>query len=59
MGIVNNNACKRYSIYANPEHVHIHELCLYIENQPEQSKIQSFAGEYDGYVEFYQQIIIG
>jgi REP element-mobilizing transposase RayT len=22
-GIVNNNACKMYSIYANPEHVHL------------------------------------
>jgi len=107
-GIVNNNGCKMYSIYANPEHVHIlvsrspqldeeslatiianssekfindnrlcvgifqwqqscsafsvskrniHELCLYIENQPEHHKTKSFAEEYEGYVKFYQQTI--
>jgi REP element-mobilizing transposase RayT len=107
-GIVGNNGCKMYSIYANPEHVHflvsrspqldeealativanssekfindnrlcvgvfqwqqscsafsvskrsIHDLCLYIENQPEHHKTKSFAEEYDDYVKFYQQTI--
>ncbi|MDR0824815.1 MAG: transposase [Prevotella sp.] len=108
-GIVNNNGCKMYSIYANPEHVHflvsrapsldeetlatiianssekfindnrlcvgifqwqqsfsafsvskryIHELCEYIENQPNHHKIKSFSEEYNGYIKFYQQTII-
>ena len=42
-GIVNNNDCKLYSIYANPEHVHIQK--------------QSFEDEYEKYVKFYQQTI--
>jgi REP element-mobilizing transposase RayT len=107
-GIVNNNGCKMYSIYANPEHVHflvsraanmdeetlativanssekfinanrlcvgifqwqqscsafsvskrnIHDLCMYIENQKEHHKIQSYDKEYEGYIKFYQQTV--
>ncbi|GHU72034.1 hypothetical protein FACS189413_14540 [Bacteroidia bacterium] len=40
-GIVNNNGCRLYSIYANPEH----------------HKTKSFAEEYESYVKFYQQTI--
>jgi REP element-mobilizing transposase RayT len=107
-GIVNNNGCKMYSIYANPEHVHflvsrspqideeslatiiadssekfindnrlcvgifqwqqscsafsvskrnIPDLCVYIENQKEHHKKQSYSEEYERYIKFYQQTI--
>jgi hypothetical protein len=36
----------------------IHELCLYIENQPEHHKTKTFSEECEGYVKFYQQTII-
>ena len=105
-GIVNNNACHLYTIYANPEHVHflvsrapdmdeeslatiiansserfindnklcaglfqwqqscsafsvskrdISKVCNYIENQKEHHTKESYAKEYETFLEFYQQ----
>ncbi|MDR2805297.1 MAG: transposase [Dysgonamonadaceae bacterium] len=45
-GIVNNNGCKMYSIYANPERVH-----FLVSHAP------GLDDEYEGYVKFYQQTI--
>ena len=53
-GIVNNNACKMYSIYAKRS---IDNLCEYIKNQKEHHKKQSYTEEYGQFVKFYQQTI--
>ena len=57
-GIVNNNGCKLYSIYANPEHVHF--LVSRSPNLDEESLatiVANSSEKYEGYVKFYQQTI--
>ncbi len=107
-GIVNNNDCQMYAIFANPEHMHflvsrsprldeetlativaessssfinenklckgsfqwqdscsafsvskkdIDKVCKYILNQKEHHKKQTFAEEYDAFIQFYQKTI--
>ena len=36
---------------------HIHDLCTYIENQPEHHKTTSYTEEYEWYIKSYQQTI--
>ena len=107
-GIINNNNCRLYVIYANPEHVHflvsrspdideetlativansserfindnklctgnfqwqdscsafsvskndVEKVCEYILNQKEHHKKQTFAEEYDAFIQFYEKTI--
>jgi len=57
-GIVNNNHCKLYAIYANPEHVHFlvsHTPCL--DEESLATIIANSSEEYDIFLKFYQQTI--
>lgn len=107
-GIVNNNDCQLYSIFANPDHMHflisrspeisegiianivskssekfinenklcvgqfkwqnscsafsiskgdVDKVCVYILNQPEHHKKQTYMEEYEEFVKFYQKTI--
>lgn len=67
-GVVNNNHSKLYSIYANPEHVHIlvsrfprlsEEVLLTIIAEMLRDSLlkTSFAEEYDQFLKHYQQTL--
>ena len=68
-GIVNNNGCKLYKIYANPDHViillscaafsvskrNIPALCEYIETQKAHHEKESYEEEHKKLLNFYQK----